>query len=243
MAAKFEGLQWVLTLLNSVNDVARMFGKAHEALPESFKQQMPKWFGFTLDDERIFNGVFGVLTSERQIVVGKFLYEKCKDYERNRFINTVSGMEVSPGRPEEKETKWDKDGKKTFEKVKAGSDGLDRRQKFLESFADRILDPNVYNGDLDKAYNDCVGGRMIIPDPLAQKTLRAFSDSVGTFKKLVLMPFGVDTVEALVEKAGRKISEAAKGLGNSTQSFEDSARARSNASKARYDALKAGRKK
>ena len=239
-----ERLQWIFTLGNTLKDVMDIAGKVGSSMPEPMKQRMPKLFGLTLDDEQIFNGALALLDMKYQIMITKFLQEKCKDYERNRFINIVAGMEVKAGSPAETETKWDsKTGNKVFEKTKAGSPGVDCRKIFLEKFAERILDPSGYNGDLDRAYEDCVGGRMIIPDPMTQKTLRAFSDSIGTFKKLVLMPFGVDTVEALAKKAGKKISEAAKGLGNSAQTFEDNARARSDASKVRYKAMKARRKK
>jgi hypothetical protein len=54
-------------------------------------------------------------------------------------------------------------------------------EKFLESFADVIT--NEFNGDLNKAYAFCIGGRMIISDPLHQKGLRAFSESVEWLSK------------------------------------------------------------
>ena len=109
-------------------------------------------------------------------------------------------MEVIPGKPEEKETKRDnKTGNVVFEKTKAGTPGVDCRKKFLESFADVIK--VQFGGDLQKAYEFCVGGRMIISDPVHQKALRAFSEGIGWFKKIILMPFGVNSVEELINKA------------------------------------------
>lgn len=199
--------------------------KSHSELPQEMKTKVPKWFGLTLDDEQIFNGVLATLSMEQQIIIGRFLHEKCKDYERNRFINIVAGMEVSPGRAEEKETKWDKDGKKVYEKVKAGSKGVDRRQEFLESFAKRILDPNGYDKDLDKAYSDCVGGRMIIPDPIHQKILKTFSGSLNLFKKFVLAPFGAVDIKDLLQKVKQKMSKETSSFSGDCQSFREKAKA------------------
>lgn len=201
----------------------------HGNLPPEMQKKIPKWFGLTLDDEQIFNGVLGQLDLEQQIIITRFLQEKCKDYERNRFINVVAGMEVSQGKQEEKETKWDKEGNKLFEKVKAGSEGIDQRKKFLESFAKVIADE--FDGDLQRAYEFCIGGRMIIKDPLHQKVLRSFSESIGWFKKIILAPFGAESAEDLLHKGSQKISD------NSNFWVEKGASV-----KARYQAKVAARK-
>ncbi len=208
MVIKWENFQWVLTIATVLKDAAELFGKAHAAIPEDFRQKMPGWFGLTLADERIFNAVVAQLTPEQQLIIMRFLQEKCKDYERNRFINIVAGMEVKPGSAAESEIKWDaKSGAKIFEKTKAGSPGLDCRKKFLESFADAI--ENQFAGDFDKAYAYCIGGRMILPDPIFQTALKAFSESVGKFKNFVLAPLGVSSIAELTKKVSGGISHVA----------------------------------
>lgn len=184
MAQQGTGMGWkILTIANTISDVLGGFVKIKDIpIPEVLKQQLPKWFGLTLDDERIFNGVLALLTAKQQKIITEFLQKKCKSYERNRFINIVAGMEVSTGTPGEKEIKIDKDGNQT-EKTKPGSPDMDRRQKFLESFADIIT--NDFGGDLDKAYEYCIGGRMILEDPFSQQALRAFSDSVKMLRRIV----------------------------------------------------------
>lgn len=224
MAPNKEGFQWLMTILNSVYSVVDTLGKFGEKVPEEWKQRLPGFLGLSLEDERLFNGVLAQLDVEKQVLIGKFLYEKCKDYERNRFINIVAGMEVVPGKPEEKETKKDsKTGNVVFEKTKSGTKGIDCRKKFLESFAYAI--EKQFGGDLQKAYEFCVGGRMIIPDPMHQKVLRAFSESTAWFKKVILMPFGVNSVAELVEKVKNNLSNNAADITKRTQTFRERARA------------------
>jgi len=183
----------------------------------------------TLDDERIFNAIIGQLTPERQTAIMGFLHQ-CKDYERSRFIVIVSGMEVSPGKPAEEERKFDKDGKTTYEKIKKGSDGLDCRKKFLESFADLII--GEFGNDFAKAYAYCIAGKIIISDPLYRKALRNFSESIAEVRKVILTPLGVDSFQQAVEKAGNKLKQGFGNVSADTKSFENSARARFEAAKA-----------
>ncbi|NTV41240.1 MAG: hypothetical protein HGA61_03115 [Candidatus Moranbacteria bacterium] len=210
-----ESVQWVLTLLNSVNDLAAMLGKTHAALPEEFRQKLPKLFGLTLDDERIFWGVVASIDDpQKRIAIGDFL-ATCKDFERNRFVNIVAGMEITPGKPAESEEKFDpKTGNQTYKKTKAGSVGLDLRKRFLESFADDIIKQNFRN--MDEAYEYCVSGRMILPNPLHQKALKAFSGSTKEFKKFVLEPFGATSLKELPGKLKEAAGEIGKKVKNQT---------------------------
>lgn len=217
-------INWIMTVMNTLYSVFDTLGKFGEKVPEEWKQRLPGFLGLSLEDERIFNGVLAQLNVEKQVLIGKFLYEKCRDYERNRFINIVAGMEVVPGKPEEKESKWDnKTGNIVFEKTKAGTPEMDCRKNFLDKFADVIQ--SQFGGDLQKAYEFCVGGRMIIPDPISQKALKAFSDSVGWFKKIILMPFGVNSVAELAEKAKNNLANNAADITTRTQTFRERARA------------------
>lgn len=171
---KGEGIQWIMTVINTVHSIFDSVGGIHEKLPEGVKQKIPGFLGLSLADEQIFNGVLGQLKPDKQVIIKKFLYKRCEKHERDRFINVVAGMEVVPGKPEETEKRFDKDGNLLFEKRKAGSDSVDYREKFLDSFADIIQDK--FGGDLDEAYNFCVGGRMIITDPITQKAKKFWKD-------------------------------------------------------------------
>lgn len=165
---KSEGIQWIMTIINTIHSVFDTVGGMAEKFPPEFKQKIPGFLGLSLADEQIFWGLVGQLNPDQSILVNDFLNKKCNEQERNRFINIVAGMEVVLGKPEESEKKFDpKTGNLVFEKKKAGSDGVDNRKIFLEKFADIIK--NNFSGDLDKTYAFCVGGRMIV-EPLSQKT-------------------------------------------------------------------------
>lgn len=219
-----EIIDRILTFAGAIKDVVDMLGKTKDAIPEEIRQKMPKWFGLTLDDERIFNALLAQLNEEEQVIIARFLFEKCKDYERNRFINIVAGMEVVAGKPETVESKFNADGKKTSEKKTAGSDDRDDRLKFLKSFAGVILDPNGFDGDLDKAYEFCVAGRMIIPNPLHQQALKVFSESVKQFKSLVLDPLGIDSLKAMIQNVGEKGAAGMDNLNAGVETLMDKAR-------------------
>jgi len=164
---KTEGIQWVMTIINTIHSVFDTMGGMAEKLPPEFRQKVPGFLGISLNDEQIFWDLIGQLNSEQSILLNNFLNKKCNEQERNRFINIVAGMEVIPGKPEESEKKFDsKTGTLVFEKKKAGAERIDNRKLFLEKFATIIQ--NNFGGDLDKTYEFCVGGRMII-EPLSQK--------------------------------------------------------------------------
>ncbi|MFA5777434.1 MAG: hypothetical protein WC906_03280 [Parcubacteria group bacterium] len=204
-----EKLQWALTLGNTMKDVIDFLGKTHASLPEEIKNKVPRLFGIGFNDEQIVNGIIRSLKKkdanneetkefdlEKQGAIFYFLDNRCKGYERNRFINVVAGMEVVEAKPGEEERKWHPtSGQMIFEKIKKPVPGSDRRREFLDAFGTALL---KYD-DLDKAYNECVGGRMIIPDPMHQKILRSFSEGTGWFKNSVLKPLKVSDLSGLEE--------------------------------------------
>jgi len=204
--------QWSLGIFNTLNDIFGVIGKTHASLPEGVKQKLPKLFGWTLDDERIFWGVVASIDDpQKRLTIGDFL-ATCQDFEQVRFINVVTGLEVIPGKPAELEEKFDpKTNNRTYHKSKVGSDGVDLRKKFLESFAGDIIAKNFR--DMDEAYEYCVAGRMILPNPLHQKALKAFSESTKDFKKLVLDPLGAISLKDLATKATEKVSTAVRKEG------------------------------
>jgi|GEM_PF-2536373 len=205
--------QWSLGIFNTLNDIFGVIGKTHASLPEGVKQKLPKLFGWTLDDERIFWGVVASIDDpQKRLTIGDFL-ATCQDFEQVRFINVVTGLEVIPGKPAELEEKFDpKTNNRTFHKSKVGSDGVDLRKKFLESFAGDIIQQNFR--DMDEAYEYCVAGRMILPNPLHQKALKAFSESTKDFKKLVLEPFGATSLKELPGKLMEAAGEAGEKVKN-----------------------------
>jgi hypothetical protein len=174
MADNKEKIQWVMTVMNTFHSVFDTMGDITGKLPDDVKRKVPGFLGLSLADEQIFWGLVGQLEKEKSILINKFLNEKCSNQERNRFINIVAGMEVSPGKPEENEKKYDpKTGNLTYEKTKAGSNEIDYRKEFLETFADIIQDD--FGGDMDKVYDFCVAGRMIVK-PIQEKIKEFWED-------------------------------------------------------------------
>jgi hypothetical protein len=80
----------------------------------------------------------------------------------------------------------------------------------LDSFAGVI--ETEFGNDLDKAYEYCIGGRMIIADPMHQKVLRRFSESVGWFKRIVLTPLGAIDLTGITKRAYVEIESGAKKI-------------------------------
>lgn len=202
-----EKLQWAFTLFNTLTDLANAAGKFHEKLPEAIKQRMPKLFGLTLADEQIFNGICGLLKKEQREIIYAFLYKKCKNYEKNRFINIVAGMEIEISRPVEIE-KNSKGGTKT----KPGKVGTDRRQKFLESFAESVESYGYSTNSakaLARAYHDCIGGRMILKNHFHQKMLRLWANEVCSIEELDEQ---CDRLAKKINSANKKSAKKYKGF-------------------------------
>jgi hypothetical protein len=208
-----EGAQWILTIANTINslgDVLGKFGEGYEKLPPLLKQRLPGLLGLSLEDERLFNGVLGTLDVKDQLLIAKFLNEKCADFQRNRFILVVSGMEVSVGKPKTEERSWDKKSGKSTTKTTSGSEGLDRRKKFLESFANVIKKgKNDGSKGMDTAYKYAVGARLIFDRSVFQDTLKQLRNS------------GVNTAKALEENQRQNVAD----LTQTTTSWVDRAKA------------------
>lgn len=224
MVKAAEGIQWLFTIGNTLSNVVEFLMNTHQKLPEEWKQKIPGFLGLSLADEQIFNGVLGQIETKKQVAITRFLKEKCKDYERNRFVNIVAGMEVEPiGKVDDKKESFDDNGRKVTETKTSSGSKKDKREDFLNKFADIIL--LEFNGDLQKVYDYCLGNRLLIADPMHQKALRTFSESVAAFKKIVLLPFGVASIAELAEKASRKLSDNSADLANKTQTFRERAKA------------------
>jgi hypothetical protein len=187
--------------INIAENILKVFskgGEIYEKLPEQFKQKMPGFLGISLADEQIFNATLGDLDLKEQVTINTFLFNKCKDFQRNRFINIVAGMEVVPETPRVVEKKVDPKTKAESEKITDGKAGVDRRKQFLQKFAQIII--TEFSGDLNKAYEFCLGGRMVLSDPFYQKALDAWTKSCEQYGK-VLKFFGAESALDLPRKA------------------------------------------
>jgi hypothetical protein len=209
-----------LTVANTLHDILDTLFKTHETLPPETKRMVAKWFGWSLDDERLINQDIETLKPKQKEIIGRFLYDKCKDFQRNRFVVLVGGMEDIPGKPRVVEKT--QDGKKRVEKITDAIPGVNKRKIFLEGFANLILDK--FNGDLDMAYNHAFGRRLIMENPWQQEIIDKWTSSCTWFKNIILNPFGAVSVEDLLQRAKQKLSKNSADLNQSTQSFEDRAR-------------------
>jgi hypothetical protein len=193
-----EAAQWVLTLFNTAGQIFEGMGKAGEKLPESFKQHLPGFLGLSLDDEALFNGILTESGDIKDSITVNDFLSVCADYERNRFINVVTRMDVEKGTPKVVENRWNQKAKKMETKVTEETPTKDRRRMFLKNFA-KIIRSN-FRGDMYQTYEYCVGGRLMIPDPITAKVIRSWSDSCRWFKKVALDPFSVHSVAELRDK-------------------------------------------
>lgn len=192
-----EAIQWL-----------GLFDKLPKPIQEQLKQRLPGFLGLSLEDERIFNGILTKLEAEKRKAVVEFLHDKCEDFQRNRFINIVAGMEVIQGRPTVLEKKFNKETKQVEEKKILGKDDEDLRLKFLEEIALYIQK----NGAAD-AYSYCLAGRIILEDPFYQNAIVLWKESSEWFKKNIGEPLGISSLEELsrqIEKAAGAIEDATR---------------------------------
>jgi hypothetical protein len=143
----------------TVRGKAGTAGEKQDASTET-PQHMPGAFGLSLEDERIFNGVLCQLKVKHQLLITDFLAKKCKNFQRRRFIEVVSGLQVEPGSPERKERVWDSKAKKSTNIAVPAVPGKDRRQEFLQKFAEILADTTKAS----KAFDYVVGARTILKD-------------------------------------------------------------------------------
>lgn len=126
-------------------------------------QELPGAFGLSLKDERLIAGVLCQLKVKEQLLITDFLTKKCKNFQRKRFIEVVSGLEVTPGVPEKSDWKWDNQTKRNIAVMIPAVPGKDRRQEFLENFAKILGDPTKAS----KAFDYVVGARTILKDSVS----------------------------------------------------------------------------
>lgn len=208
--------------IKGIPAILNLLKNAHAELTPEQKKKIPGFLGLSNEDEEIFNQLVAQLDPKDRVVIMSFLKEKCRDYERRRFIFIVAGMEFFPEIKEEITVATE--GKKSVTKTKPGSPAVDLRLNFLESFAETVQE--VFKGDLDKAYAYCIGGRMIIADPLHQKILKSFSESAKGFKEAVLYPLGVDSIVELTQIVNEKIKTEGTSFSVDLKTYRQEAHAR-----------------
>lgn len=173
---------------------------AEKATPEGLKKRMPGFLGLSLKDEQIFNGLLPELSLDDQIIIKNFLCKACLDYERNRFINVVAGMDVEEWTPPVTEKGSSETGETVDDKSKTTKIMVDRRVEFLKNFAKIIREK--LNEDYRLAKEYCLAGRIIIENPIHEKLLRFWREDVKAFKEFILKPMGAKSLsEITLEKA------------------------------------------
>lgn len=162
----------------------------------AIKERLPGFLGMSLEDERIFAGFRTKLSESENKHLTDFL-ASLKDYERNRFINVVTGIPSDEVMTETTTT----DGKKKISRVEKTSQAV----PFLKLIAKLTEDSSP-----EGARQLCLGGRTILENPLHQRILKAWADSVKWFKENILERFDADSLDALKNKfvaAGKVITD------------------------------------
>ena len=198
----------VLDVINTLHTLVDVLGKSYEKVPDTLKQRLPGFLGWSYEDERIFNGVLGQLSKKKQVVITDFLYRRCKDFQRNRFINIVAGMEVERKKVIVETAK----GKKEITE----GENKDRRYDFLNKFADVIT--QEFGGDLKKAYKYCVGGRLIMPDRKLQPIIDTWQTSCQMFNDYILVPLGFTSLADLKNLLKGNIGDNIAAINNGIES-------------------------
>lgn len=212
--AKLEGIQWVMTITNTLSNIFEVFEGMAKKVPDTYKQKLPGVLGLSLADEQIFGSVMGQLHEADQLLITDFL-SSCGDHERNRFINVVAGMEViDEGKINEEKESFDANGKKVIEKKSTNAAKKDTRKKFLEKFAEILEFHNIEFEKLTddekkkttrfkKTHDYCVANRMMIPDPIHKQAEKMIKD---------LWEKEVEIIPSLTEAEINKLNTKRKGM-------------------------------
>lgn len=173
----FDWLANILGIAGGIPAITEKLGKIWGVIPESMQKQlqqkMPGFLGLSLEDERIFNARLSKMDIAKQKILIDFLHNNCKDFQRNRFINIVAGMEVIADSPKIIERKWNENTKKFDDETIIGEKGEDLRQTFLNKFAEYIEKEGA-----DEAYCFCISSRMILENPFHQKATDTLREGI-----------------------------------------------------------------
>ena len=180
-------LNWVMTFANT------MGGKE---VTKEVKSRIPGFLGLSLEDERIFVSIRTHLSDEEDMHLTDFL-NACKDYERNRFRNIVSGM------PDfREETITDEKNKKVIIKERSNAISFIKRIAFL-----------VKDYGPEEARRRCLSGGVIIENPIEKRALEQWRKSVKWFKEKILNVFGVQSLSEIdLKLANKKFNELTEKL-------------------------------
>ncbi|HCU70830.1 MAG TPA: hypothetical protein DIC35_03725 [Candidatus Moranbacteria bacterium] len=167
----FDSVSNILGLAGGIPAIVERVGKIWGNLPEPIQQQiqqkLPGFMGLSTVDEEIFNSLLSKLNLEDRKRVTDFLYNKCQDFQRNRFTNIVASMEIVRGTPRVVERKWNENAKKFEDKIIDKKDDEDLRLIFLQEFSAYI---STYGPD--EAYKACIASRIILEKSVFQEATR-----------------------------------------------------------------------
>ncbi|EKE11441.1 MAG: hypothetical protein ACD_15C00078G0008 [uncultured bacterium] len=167
----FDSVSNILGLAGGIPAIVERVGKIWGNLPEPIQQQiqqkLPGFMGLSTVDEEIFNSLLSKLNLEDRKRVTDFLYNKCQDFQRNRFTNIVASMEIVRGTPRVVERKWNENAKKFEGKIIDKKDDEDLRLIFLQEFSAYI---STYGPD--EAYKACIASRIILEKSVFQEATR-----------------------------------------------------------------------
>lgn len=171
-----EKLQWILTIgntLNTLKDFVDMLVKSSDRLPDKVKQRLPGILGLSLEDERIFNEEFSQLEQQERTDLADFLFRKCKEFQRNRFINIVAGMEVGTGSPEKVIRSFEKRSNTTTTITTPALAGKNRRKDFLKEFAALIRAKG-----LSRVYKYAIARRLILEKTVHERAMEPLDETI-----------------------------------------------------------------
>ncbi|MCK4539848.1 hypothetical protein KAU09_01700 [Candidatus Parcubacteria bacterium] len=181
-------LNWIMTFANTLG------GKE---VTKEVRSRIPGFLGLSLEDERLFASIRTHLSDEEDMHLTDFL-NACKDYERNRFRNIVSGM---PDFEEKTITRSEKNQKVTVQE-RNNAISFIKRIAFL-----------VENYGPEEARRRCLSGGVIIENPIERKALEQWRNSVKWFKEKILKVFGVQSLSEIdLKLANKKFDELVKEL-------------------------------
>jgi hypothetical protein len=214
----FDWMANILGLAGGIPAIAEkignLWGNIPDDLQKKIQQEMPGFLGLSLADERIFNALLTKLTLDERKLLASFLHDKCKDFQRNRFINIVAGMKFVEGSPEITEQKFDKNGKAIGTRIISAIAEKDFRFDFIRSFAEYLKSTST-----DEAFAFCISGRMVLQDPIYQTALTKWKDSIKWFEETILKPFSASTIRELRINISRVIYDAGTAIEDKTASM------------------------
>lgn len=232
MTAKSEGLQWLLTMLNTFHSVFETLGGIHDKLPESIKKKIPEFFGQvdekTLEEElltRDIKNFLRTLSGQIDEKFNAFISNLKADIDRGEDRLTAFRVFLASG------IKKGARQVKEFVPLPDGVKGKPTEVSYLKldldwakGFIEEIVAFPTYAEQ--KKYVELDGGfatmkKLATPHPAVKKAMEFIKEKA---KKIVLDTFGAASIEDLLKKARDMFSENSADLKSSTMSLREKAK-------------------